>query len=237
MKFVFEENKIDETSEMDIKKWVEKNAAFMHPYIDYDLNVISGRIVKIKTEDTYLPYQILSTDELIITAPNLKTCENFPIHGLNDITFSIEFNSTNNLDVSELHIYSDSGLKTLKFVKMPSLNPQSLKNLPIASLVFTMTNSPHILDINNYVHLHVDKIILEESRIHAFKNMSTFFDNLLEINSFAIDLDFLRNNAENKMCEKLNSVLIKYFNVKSKRIDYSMDAILELIEAGFEDML
>ena len=237
-KIVFEENKLYETREMDIDQWVEKNIEGTKPYIDYDLDTLSASRIKINTQDTYLPYQILTTDELIIKAPNLKTCENFPIHGLSNATISIEFNDTYNLDISCLRFYIEPGLDKLKFSNIPTFNPQSLKNIPITQVICMGTNSPHVFDINNYVHLQVEMIILKEVRIDGFKNLSTFFDNLLGINSFKIDSAFILSNINQKLYEKLNGVLVKYFNNnKSMRIDYSMDATLTLIEAGFEDML
>ena len=236
IKNVFTENKTNEI--LDIDHWVKKNVSGRKPYIDHDLNTISGSRIQIQTDDTYLPYQILATDETIIIAQHLKTCDNFPIHGISDTTFDMKFYDTHNLDISQLSRYSDSELGNLDFCFIPLLNPQKLKNIPIKILTFeNKILNVNTLDINNYVHLQVNMIVLKEAHILGFKNLTTFFDSLSGISKFKIDIDYIKTNDQKKIYIELNKILEKYFNNKTNRNDYGMDATLELIEVGFEDML
>ena len=224
----------------DIADWVSKNCIGGYaPTINYDLDCISGSNIRISTQDSFLPYQILSCDNLYVSAPNLETTDNFPIHSLYNTIINFTFVQTSKLDFSDFctHVAFDIG--NITFTDIPALHPQILQHVKVNILSVNACGSPHFFDINNYKSVNIKNVVIQEPRILGLQNVSTFFDTPLEIQEFKINTSGILNSKEERRYDGFNDVMNKYFNNKSfsERSNYAMDATLEFIENDLEDIL
>ncbi len=180
----------------------------------------------VKTKDTYIPFKFEVLEIITFHAPQLKqfSCNNILLPGSEGDM--IGFNKCNSLDFSNVD-YIDGMF--LYFNNIKKITPQMLNKNEFFEVAFNKCADPHIYDFSNYDNINIESLFV-------------YFDNIPITNlSYIIENDSMEFNEihfyyKNKFLNMLFKITSKYLQMDNKS-EHIMDFTLEMIDAGFEDML
>lgn len=186
---------------------------------------------RIITDDTFLPFKFDILEGITLKAPNLKefSFKNTLVCNYDGDGDSVTFEECNSLDFSNLDYLDDM---VICFYRIDNLLPQYLCKNRFVDIQFRACKNKQIYDFGNYDNMHVENLeiwgLTED--IARITNIS----NLIEKQNILILVIRIFHNALYQ--EKLCDILDKYIRLDNKR-DHIMDFTVEMIDAGFEDML
>ena len=193
------------------------------------VRMTSPQRISIVTDDSYLPFTFDVYNGLSVEAVNLNQFS-FTCVPKSDITKpQFAFINTDKLDFSTLDYYTNIDLYLRH---LSNIHPQQLIKTRYAFLNITECDSKHVHDFSNYDNMSVKRFTL-----YALRPI-TNLTNLIEkenINIIHISINSLLFKSATESSE-LNNILISYL-VNSDKKEFIMDFTVEMIDAGFEDML
>lgn len=189
-------------------------------YCSYDYG-----IVIINTSDTRLPF-LISSNNIILTAHNLSSFDNFPL--FNNIKLCITFENIAHLDFKKLEY---KNCVDLAFINESGVLPSDLKHLKIINMWYQRVNHVLTHDFCQYEDLKITNLNIVTQ--YCFSNIS----HLLYSNNIHIDsINILQGIYCDNTCMTLNDLINDYYK-RTNKAEYMMDFALALIEIGFEDSI
>ena len=182
---------------------------------------------KIITDETFIPFIFDLVEGITIIAPNLKEFSFektiAPSGGNVD---AVTFEQCNSLDFSNLDYLDDM---VICFKKTHNILPQYLCKTRFIDIQFQKCKNEHIYDFSNYDNMYVDNLEISMVGI-KLRNVS----NIIEKENIFIET--IRIFYAGDLISELYDILNKYLVLDNKS-EHIMDFTVEMIDAGFEDML
>ncbi len=245
-KILVEDNNINKT---EIADWVLEHVYYINNShnsinrndfrIEDDGSIHIYDAFSVKTDEKILPYKFYDwTDGFRIEAPNLETCKNLPIRGTNNVSFTFDFDKCNNLDFSLLSnvmntSYFNMRVNDMNYITIPKIykhvSTYRLESFGCASMS----------DCRLW-----DDIDTKCFRI-CFSTQIKNFTNILNIPKSRLEYFWISLSSVDKKHDsfydlptlsKLQTTAEKYRN-ELNAPEHSMDMAIELIDAGFEDIV
>lgn len=189
---------------------------------------ISSHMVTLQTDDIELPYPFNECDSFSIVDKKLKTLKNFPKNTMHNTILDIYFVECHMLEFKDSRYTLPKS--DMNFFNMDKIHINDLFDFSlfsnINSITFDNCGNPKLNDFSTYktliptVYLHTDKNVINVT-------------NLLTNKECVVEFIKIENENYDK---KLNVIINDYINRNNKE-QYAMDMTMELIDAGFEDVV
>ena len=227
-----------EIMQYDIIDWCKENLSSFNTIRDFEIDddfVIHTPKVHIFNEIKTFPYKFTDVESVYIhKVDSLENFDNFPTCGnAPDITYGFNnlygSSKKSGVDFSKLPVSEDVDSVIFMFDAVGYVTTHMLCDLHhnIEKIQFTNCDHTDLYDFEKYTLYVQDYYIVPLMR---FKNFGSFLREEISYYSFKI-VDDPRSKYKKHEISFLNDI----FNRYNGKYNHSMDFVVELIDAGFED--
>ena len=204
--------------------------------IDAENNIIDGKIIRIKTDEKILPYQLRNFTTFRIKSDTLISCKNFPYNKIKKMHSEYFIENCDLLDFSDFPTHAKSINLQIHRNATCSISKIYNNNLITNELDVTYCTNKDLYDFAKWDKIHTKSATISSTGNIPFKNLP----HLSSIEKYRlehIDLSQGQNSFySNNQLDTLND-LITYFRTDKKHPEeFIMDFLLALIDYGFEDI-
>lgn len=234
-------------SREEIENWLLHNAYTDYSFtshlrkldsysIDAENNIIDGKIIRIKTDEKILPYQLRNFTTFRIKSDTLISCKNFPYNKIKKMHSEYFIENCDLLDFSDFPTHAKSINLQIHRNATCSISKIYNNNLITNELDVTYCTNKDLYDFAKWDKIHTKSVMITSAQNMQFKNLP----HLMSIEKYRlehIDLSQGQNSFySNNQLDTLND-LITYFRTDKKHPEeFIMDFLLALIDYGFEDI-